>query len=203
MTSKPTWRVAIYGGVFDPPHNAHAEGVKLVQEKYNFDHLVVSVCHTPCHKNLPIAPYEKRLFMTKLMVDMGVRMRPEVAPVGDAHLPQPSYTINQVKDFHETLSSIFSVEVSVIIGCDEWNSFPSWHNAEELYNLCESIIVLERAGCVIQEHDKFECEVIENDIPDISSTKIREMIKSGQDVSNFLTPSVDSLIESWGLYKEE
>lgn len=195
------WRVGLYGGVFDPPHNAHLEGIKLVQNKYNFDHLMVSVCHTPCHKNIPIASYERRRLMVEYMLATQVKMKPEVTVGGDHHLPQPSYTINQVKYAHETLAESFDLKVFLIIGADEWNSFPSWHKAKELYDLCESIIVLERKGCVIQEYDEFKCEIVENNIPSISSTQIREMIQSGEDASDFLPPIVNSLAISF--YQED
>ena len=197
---KPIWRMGFYGGVFDPPHNSHADCIRLVQKEYNFDHLLAYVCHTPCHKHPPIASYEQRMIMTQYMVDYDIKIKPYVGATGDYNLPRPSYTVNYIQNIYDILNKHFKLEISLIMGSDEWNNFPSWHEVERLYDLCENIIVLQRMGYVVKNYDEFKCEVVENDIPSISSTQIREMIKSGQDVSDFLPLLVKGYIEWNGLY---
>jgi len=129
-------RIGVFGGMFDPPHNAHLETILAAQEEMNFDVFLISVCHTPYHKNLPVASYKDRRIMTEYMVDYYVKQR-VVEVIGEEHLPRPNYTFNLIQNIHDKFSSAvekgsITVEISLVMGSDEWENFPFWHRVDEL-----------------------------------------------------------------------
>jgi len=197
--STPILRIGLYGGVFDPPHIAHQENIILVQKELQYNIFLVSVCHTPSHKHVPTASYEDQLFMTTCMVK-DLQMK-EVVVIGDKNLPQPSRTINMVYDIYDKYPDAM-VEISLIIGSDEWNNFPKWERANELSQMCKEIIVIQRRGYKAVELDGFSCRLFHEHTENISSTLIKEYIEKEIDISGFINPTVLSYIKSRKLYNK-
>jgi nicotinate-nucleotide adenylyltransferase len=207
--SKPKLRIGIFGGVFDPPHNGHLEIIKAVQKEMNFDVFLVSVCHSPCHKHPPLASYEDRMIMTRYMaknVTEGYFGFREVVVGGEENLPRPNYTFNLIQNMHSKFSELvkkgnIELELFLVMGSDEWENFPFWHRVDELYNMCEEIVVVQRANYEVAEFENFSCKIIERKGEGISSTKIRERIKNGEDISDLVPALVEMYIRQNNLYK--
>lgn len=92
-------------------------------------------------------------------------------------------------------------DIFFIMGSDNFRRMPKWKNYEELktnYN----IIVIERERKKVR-HKNLEniMEYIPEQLAEIDSTKIREMIKNGKDTKGFLNPKVYEYIKSNNLYK--
>ena len=62
-------KLGVFGGSFDPPHKAHLELVKLVVEKLELDHVLVTVANDPWQKSAvrQVTDSSHRLEMARLL----------------------------------------------------------------------------------------------------------------------------------------
>ena len=92
-------------------------------------------------------------------------------------------------------------DIFFIMGSDNFRKMPTWKNYEEL-KTSYNIIVIERERKKIRrENPENIMEFIPEKLAEIDSTKIREMIRKGEDTKEFLNPKVYEYIKSNNLYK--
>ena len=213
--------MGVFGGVFDPPHNGHRDIMLTVDKLLQLDMLNVSVCHTPSHKHQPIASYDDRLIMMDHMIKLHVNpyTKMHVVAGGEYLLSRPNYTVNMLQQIHDQYVNIKSMDIKIVLimGTDEWNSFPQWHEIETIMELCEGVVVVQRKGHEIVTHDDFDCRVIpyisydwDNEVykyhhaantnGQLSSTGLRERITQGEDVSDDVHMMTWDRITDKGLY---
>lgn len=173
--------VLMFGGTFNPPHNAHRLMLEAAAESRNFDKILIIPTNIPPHKE--VASYcpdkEHRLNMCKLLAQ-GV----ENAVVSDMELKREgkSYTFDTLAELKKQYS-----DLAILIGADMVTTFFSWYRYKEILNLCE-IVAVRRPGidnCDFDEavarlkNEGSKITVLEVKMPDISSTDIREQ-ESGE-----------------------
>jgi nicotinate-nucleotide adenylyltransferase len=91
----------------------------------------------------------------------------------------------------------------LIIGIDNLIDFPKWKNPDKLFALSE-VIVMNRPGYLVQDVDiDFSRKATYISVPmlDISSTNIRERVKSGKSIKYLVDEGVEKYIAENGLYK--
>ena len=187
-------KIGIFGGTFDPIHIAHIIGAQKVKDEFGLNKIIFIPAYIPPHKELPKAPPEDRLNMTQLAVKDNPNFE-----VSDIEIRRKgiSYTIDTVRE----LTSIYpKSKLYLIMGEDEAQSFMSWKEPEKLASLC-SFILLTRKGYKgtlpkILEQRALFCQLN----IDVSSTKIRQMIKEGKPVNHLLTEEVENYIREKHLY---
>lgn len=133
----------VFGGTFDPPHIGHLECVKTVLNRFPDAHLwIIPACAPPVSagqlKNVGTS-FEHRLAMAKLMFKSNVESNASRVKVSDIEngLPQPNYTYNTLKEIRRTSGQ---QEIALVIGEDQFRSFPSWFNAKDI--LAENHLVV-------------------------------------------------------------
>ena len=105
----------------------------------------------------------------------------------------PTYAIDTIAQ----LKPFFPKETfTLILGTDAASQFSKWHRADALRKMVE-VLVVRRPG---EKIVKSEFPEIEIDALDISATRIREIIESGGDPTEFLTDGVLAYIKERGLY---
>lgn len=188
-------RIGIFGGSFNPIHNAHILIAKYVLEKMKLDKIIIVPVGIPSHKNIKMASSDIRLKMCQeafkndnniIISDIEIKAQ------------EISYTI-------DTLKKIISLygednEFYEIIGEDSANNLTTWKDYEEILKLSK-IIVFRRFN---YSHILTHKNIIYLDTPvfKISSTMIREKIKHGEDVSNIIPNPVLTIIQNNNLYKD-
>jgi len=187
-------KIGILGGAFDPVHIAHIIGAQKVKDEFGLNKIIFIPTYIPPHKELPKASPKDRFNMTRL----AIKDNPEFE-ILDIEIKRKgvSYTIDTVK---ELISMYSQSELYLIIGEDEAKSFMSWREPEKLASLC-SFILLTRKGYEgklpkILEQKALFCQI---DI-DVSSTKIRQMIKEGKSINHLLTKEVENYVKDKHLY---
>lgn len=198
-------RTGIYGGTFAPPHIGHIRAAAAFVDSLKLDELLVIPAFIPPHKQIDISDEpQKRIDMCKIAFS-----HIEKAEISTIEIERggKSYT----SDTLETLSGD-GRELFFLMGTDMALTLGEWHLPEIIFKLCAPV-------CVRREDDvettvaleaknreyieKFGKGLIFLDVPvvDISSTEIRDAVKSGRSIDGYVTAGVRDYIYEKGLYK--
>jgi nicotinate-nucleotide adenylyltransferase len=201
-------KIALFGGTFDPIHLGHAKVASAAAQLLRAEKVIlIPAKRSPLKGFLPIADDGDRL----KMITLAIRNNDTLA-VSDCELrrPAPSYTLDTVRQFQ----SEHGPETSIywLLGADSVEDLVYWHKVDELIDAC-NVAVMYRGGYEPPIFDKLvplwgldrvrklQANVIETPSIDISSTRIRERLAAGEDVSDMLHPDVAAYIRARGLYR--
>lgn len=196
-------RLGIFGGTFDPPHVGHLLAASDAYEHLALDRLVLVPAATqPLKARRVTAPAADRLAMVRLTVGGDARLEADSIEVDREGL---SYTVDTLKDFARRFPS---AEMFFLVGADVLSSFHQWRDPHTILELA-MLAVLRRA-----DSGEGEGPVVEMDgelarraafVPtrriDVSSTEIRDRVRSGRSIHGFVTDAVAEYIGSHGLYR--
>ena len=192
-------KLCVFQGSFNPIHNAHLRVADFVCENYDFDKLLFIPAYCPPHKDLGLA--EHRLEMVKLAVKCNPKF--EVSDI-EYKRGGKSYTYLTIKELYE----MYEIEesISFIIGTDAFEKIESWYEADKLKTLVKFLVFVREDNFDISRYDYlkekgYNFEIQNLPYKDISSTELRNRIKSGSDVSEYISNEVKEYIEKHGLYK--
>lgn len=114
----------------------------------------------------------------------------------------PSYTIQTIRELRQNGWP----EVWWLIGADMLNYLPKWHQAEQLIEEC-NFLILARPGVpllwdTLPSHfrSRLEHNVVPAPLVDISATEIRQRIRQGLPIDHLTVPPVIEYIRANGLY---
>lgn len=173
----------ILGGRFDPPHVGHLALAEAAVERFGIDELHVTVVVAAAHKP-SVAPVEHRLAMAQLtFARLGAVVERE----------EHGYTVDAL-DARRYEDPIF------LIGADQLADFPTWKQPERVLELAR-LGVATRPGYVL-EASSDRIEVFELEPQPVSSTEIRERVRSGEPVDGLVVPEVAAYIAEHGLYAD-
>ena len=195
--------IGLFGGTFSPPHKGHVFFAKLFMEKASLDKLYIMPAGVPPHKEPdPWGTAQARLEMARLAFD-------SFAVVSDYEICEAgkSYTYKTLKHLREIYpkDTLF-----LLVGEDMFLSFDTWKNPGVIFSMATVVCMnrgtasqekLEATGEVYKKRYGGEVMYLENAPLSVSSTQIRQMCASGQDISRLVPPSVAAYITENGLYK--
>ena len=114
------------------------------------------------------------------------------------HLERPSYTWKTLRALKQDFPQH---EFSLIIGGDNWVRFPRWAHSEEIL-ANHHIYIYPREDSEIDEATLPEnVHLIHTPKINITSTMLREMVRSGKDISAFVPNAVAKAIADNNYYK--
>ncbi len=196
-------KTGIMGGTFDPIHYAHLLVAEECRRSLNIDRIVFIPTGTPPHKrDHAVSPAEDRYAMT-LLATAGVAefsvSRTEI------DRKTPTHTIDTLQEF--LAEGIAPEDLYFITGLDAILSIETWVDYEQFPSLC-TLVTATRPGYDLRGLEQLPREIRQSlkvvEIPQvsISSTEIRERVRSGRGI-RFLVPHlVETYIESAGLYQD-
>ena len=186
-------RIAVFGGTFDPPHIGHISAAKSVLKVCSVDKVLFVPCCQTWNKH-PVASPEDRYDMVKASVmemDGCDVSRMEVERGGMSYT---SDTLIQVKS--ENPDS----EIFMVVGSDVASQMNTWGKLGGIKEIAE-IIVIERHGVSgLTMLEGWNFRHIKADIPNISSSQIRDMISKGISAEEFLPTGASDIINERKLY---
>ncbi len=183
-------RTGIFGGSFNPIHIGHLALANYLCEYSELDEVWFLVSpHNPLKEQADLWEDNLRLRLVQLAVEGYPKFR---ASDFEFHLPRPSYMVNTLRALTEAYPDR---EFTLIIGADNWASFPRWYQPEEIL-AHHSVIVYPRPGYDI-DHSTLpsNVQVIDTPLLEISSTFIRQALREGKDVRYFLHPQVHEALK--------
>jgi nicotinate-nucleotide adenylyltransferase len=187
-------RVGIFGGTFDPPHEAHVALACAALHALSLDEVRWIPAGQPWQKTRAITPAAHREAMTRLAIDGEPRFvldRIELEREG------PSYMLDTARALRSR------GELFLVIGADQYARLPTWHGWQELLGLV-TLAVANRPGTAPPADAQLQRtphRAVPLPMLDISATDIRARIARGLPIDGLVPPPVARYIESHGLYR--
>lgn len=192
-------KVGLFFGTFNPIHVGHLTIANHLAEHSDLDQVwFVVTPQSPFKQKSSLLDDHQRLEMVYRATEDYVKLRPSDIEFG---LKQPNYTI-------DTLTYLFEKfpehEFALIMGEDNLKSFHKWKNYELILENY-SIYVYPRLSngkvdTKFNNHPKIFH--VSAPIMEISSTFIRQEIKSGRNVRPMLSDNVWNYIDEMNFYKQ-
>jgi len=191
-----TRRVGLFGGSFDPVHNAHVALATTALDQLSLDELRWIPVGQPWQKTRRLAPAADREAMVRLAIAGEPRFvldRIELRRRG------PTFTLDTVR---ELVAAEAGREWFLILGQDQYASLHTWRDWPELLGLV-TLAIANRPGAAIAVNPqiaKAEHRVVRLPMMNVSSTEIRRRVAAGESIADLVPDAVARYIEAHRLY---
>jgi nicotinate-nucleotide adenylyltransferase len=192
-------RIAIFGGTFDPIHNAHLALAREAADRFRLEKVLFVTSGNPPHKPAgSTTPYEHR----HAMVELACRIDPRFEPSRLEEGTGKSYSIDTITRVKAKLSP--GDDLFFLIGADAFAEIGTWHRSSDVLRAVDFIVVSRPgydfpfpAGARIHRLETVELPV--------SSSLIRHHLENGHTEegkwSQELPPAVARYVEQHNLYR--
>jgi nicotinate-nucleotide adenylyltransferase len=175
--------IGLYFGSFNPVHIGHLIIANHIVNNTELNQIwfVVSPQNPLKSSNTLLNKYHRK-YLIDIAIDGEKNLKSSTI---EFSLPTPSYTIDTLTYLDEKYPMY---KFSIIIGSDSLQNLHKWKNYEQLVNKYQ-ILVYERPEFKVEHKLGESIVLLQAPLLDISSTRIREMIKKGESIK-FLVPDV-------------
>ena len=191
-------RIGLFGGAFDPPHNAHVALAQAALSQLALNVLHVVPTGDAWHKPRTLTPAHHRLAMCQKVFESV----PNVV-VDDMELQRqgPSYTVDTLAALRERYAG---AEFFVVLGLDQATRFAQWHQSQQILAWAQ-LAIADRPLDAAEEATSPEWhnpQHLHLNMPlmPLSATDIRQRCRTGGDLTPWLSPSVIQYIQNNHLY---
>ena len=195
--------ICLYQGSFNPIHNAHIEVAKHVHEVFGFEKIVFIPAFKPPHKDLKNFDADNAIHRLN-MVELAI----EDIPYFD--LSAIEYTRNSPSYTYDTIVQILNVtkskeKINFIIGTDAFIKIETWNQAPKLKDLLTFILFVrednfDETPFLELKEKGYEYKLMKMPFIDISSSEVREKVRSGQDICDIVPLRVAEYIKQNNVY---
>lgn len=187
-------RIAIFGGTFDPIHQAHLTVAREAARQFQLDRVLFVPAANPPHKSQRTeAPYEDRY----RMVELACEGDPVLAPSRLEEGEEKSYSIRTIEKVRSQLGP--ADELFFLIGADAFSEITTWYRWQDVIRAVDFIVVT-RPGHDYEVPAGARVHRLETLALPISSSEIRQKLAAGEDPPE-LPPKVLAYIRRRGLYQ--
>ena len=171
-------RIGVFGGAFDPPHQAHLALARAAIQQFELDSLHVIPTGQAWHKARALSAAEHRLAMTKLAFQDEAKV---VVDERELQRSGPTFTIDTL----EALQAQFpKSQLHLFMGADQFSAFQQWHRWNDILELAIVCIAARaHSAWAIGQFDAYpgrgsRLAVLEMPPLTVSATQIRQLIAS-------------------------
>ena len=162
-------RIGLYGGAFDPPHNAHVGLARAAVAQLALDRLYVIPTGQPWMKQRRLTAPEHRLAMARLAFETVPQVQ-----VDDCEMQRQgtTYTIDTLHELQQRHAAAGDEDIAwyLIMGQDLLHSLPQWQRAEELLRSV-TVAVLQRPDAE-QTAVEQELAQVRRQLPDLRTVQL-------------------------------
>jgi nicotinate-nucleotide adenylyltransferase len=191
--------VGLFGGAFDPPHQAHVALAAAAVRQLQLEQLYIVPTGHAWHKAHSLSAAEHRLAMTKLAFQDVPRA---IVDERELRRPGPTYTIDTLR---ELVGQLPNARLYLLMGEDQAAAFTSWSDWAAIVALAELSVA--HRGPEDVDHIHALCSlpgarvrVLELPRMAENATDIRARLAAGQDITRLVPAGVASYIEQHRLY---
>ena len=197
MTDANLQSIAVFGGSFDPVHNGHVMIARSALAELELDRLIVMpAAQSPFKPDQTLAPAAARMEMLR------------AAFSGEPEIEISSWELDRggVSYSIETLRALAAehpeAQLFYLIGADHVATLPQWREAAALA-AAATFVVVPRPGAPEEVFPQpFSGRYLQGKPMAISASEIRERLRAGRSVANFVPPPVAQLLNSMQIYSE-
>jgi nicotinate-nucleotide adenylyltransferase len=192
-----TRRIGLFGGSFDPVHNAHLALARQALDQLQLDELRWVPVGQAWQKARAMTPAVQREAMLRLAIEGEPRFvleRCELQRTG------PSYTVDTLRELQAATPG---AHWYLLIGQDQYRNLHTWHGADELLQRV-TLAVAQRPGEPSEANARVRAApMVALAMPamDIAATDIRQRVADGTDISTLVPGAVALYIHQQGLYR--
>jgi nicotinate-nucleotide adenylyltransferase len=188
-------KIGLYFGSFNPIHIGHLIIANHVAQESDLQQVwfVISP-QNPFKINHSLLNEYHRLHLVRLAIADEKNLK---ATDIEFRLPKPSYTVTTLQYLEEKYPEH---EFAIIMGSDSLQNLDKWKNAEVIMSRYP-IYIYTRPGFEIRDDLPIKKTVLNAPLLEISSTHIRELVRSGKSIRYLVTDSVKEEIENNHYYK--
>ncbi|SFU49148.1 nicotinate-nucleotide adenylyltransferase [Polaromonas sp. YR568] len=195
---KPAARIGVFGGAFDPPHNAHVALAKAAIAQFSLDTLYVVPTGHAWHKSQALSAPAHRLAMAKLAFEDIPHVFVDEREV---QRPGPTFTIDTLLALQAENPA---AQLYLFIGADQFAAFRQWHRWQDILDIA-IICIAARAQSTLaggQFEAQFEAygsrsdrfSVLNLPLMPVSATQIRQLTASGAATAGEITQLVPEAV---------
>jgi nicotinate-nucleotide adenylyltransferase len=184
----------MYGGAFDPPHNAHIAIARVAVAQLGLDELRVFPTGHAWHRNHALTQSDMRLDMARLAFDGVPRVTVDDREVQRAG---PTYTIDTLRELQREFGA---PELFLVMGADQAKAFTGWRDWADIARIAALCVAMRGASELpVVPSARF----VKLELPRMpeSATAIRGRAARGEDISALVPPPVARYIASHHLYQ--
>ncbi len=208
-------RVGVFGGTFNPVHIGHIRGAISTYETFKLDKVLFLPIGIPPHKKDNVAAAEYRYQMLKMAID-------GLEGFEISRLELDSDTVNYTIDTVRELKKLYpSDELFFMVGTDAFFYLDLWKEYKTLVSLIPFILICrpeydtgpveEKYSGIVEfveavEVCPYECKpgrvyIYKPPAFDISSSMVRDKVRSGSIIRYLVPEAVEKFIIEKGLYR--
>lgn len=189
--------IAVFSGSFNPVHCGHAMMANFISQFCEVDEVwMMPTPLNPLKTDNPPASFHHRFEMCGIVARKCCNVK-----VSDFEkdLPQPNYTYRTLCELKKKYPG---VKFKLVIGSDNWKVFEKWRDYDKIINEF-GLIVYPRPGYEVAGKLPSNVQLLVNaPVALLSSSFLREAIKSNKNLNYMIDPQVAQYIKSNKLYME-
>jgi nicotinate-nucleotide adenylyltransferase len=204
-------RIGLFGGSFDPVHQAHLALARAALDQLALDELRWMPAGQPWQKSRALAPASHRAAMLALVVAGEPRFVLERCEIDR---PGPSYTLDSLTALQVGAAAPERADWFLVIGQDQYANFARWHGWQQILQRA-TLAVAARADVAIEAPAELLCwwadqaaphHPLRIDLPahEHAATELRQRLSAGEDAHAlapvWLAPAVAGYIARHRLY---
>jgi nicotinate-nucleotide adenylyltransferase len=189
-------RVGLFGGSFDPVHNAHLALARTALAQLRLDELRWIPVGHPWQKVRRLASAADREEMVRLAIAGEPRF---VLDRSELRRRGVSYTLDTVR---ELVAASPADERVLILGQDQYASLHTWRDWRELLGLV-TLAIANRPGAVLTVNPqiaRLAHQTVLLPMMEVSSTEVRRRVAAGESIADLVPEAVAGYIEQRRLY---
>ncbi|MFS2034144.1 nicotinate (nicotinamide) nucleotide adenylyltransferase [Polaromonas sp. CT11-55] len=190
----PGRRIGVFGGAFDPPHNAHVALAGTAIAQFGLDTLYVVPTGHAWHKSQALSAPAHRLAMARLAFESIPHVQVDEREV---QRPGPTFTIDTLLALQAENPG---AQIYLFIGADQFAAFRQWHRWQDILDI--AIICIAGRAQSMPAQPQFEAyesrssrfTLLDLPLMPVSATQIRQLTASGAATAGEITRLVPEAV---------
>ena len=187
--------LGLFGGSFDPVHLGHLLVAEAAREELSLSRLfLIPAAQSPFKPERQPTPAKERLALLRLAL-----AGKEWCEIDEQEIKRGgvSYTIDTVRDYSRRFPQ---ARFFYLIGADHVPQLPKWRQAEELAQFAEFVVIPRPGESKLSFPPQFRGRTLTGFPLGVSSSQIRERVKSGLPIEHLVPAAVAEAIRNNRLY---